>query len=208
MIDHIIFTVSDLSRSKAFYEQALAPLGMKATPEFPWGPTKARGVGFGGEDKEFFIVEGPPIKPPFHIAFRAATRAEVKAFYAAALRLAGATMARRVKRRTSCRLFRGLRLRSGWSQHRSGLSRAGIARTPRMVSPFSAFLGVIGVARSLLWFRLYLIAPRCSTAKHSSRVAIPAHRPSKYECGSHLIPFTPFRLFESQTAFAIFFLRG
>ena len=89
MIDHIIFTVSDLSRSKAFYEQALAPLGMKATPEFPWGPTKARGVGFGGEDKEFFIVEGPPIKPPFHIAFRAATRAEVKEFYANALAAGG-----------------------------------------------------------------------------------------------------------------------
>ena len=38
MIDHIIFTVRDLDRSKAFYEKALAPLGMTATPEFPWGP--------------------------------------------------------------------------------------------------------------------------------------------------------------------------
>jgi len=89
MIDHIIFTVSDLSRSKAFYEQALAPLGMKATPEFPWGPAQVRGVGFGGEDKEFFIVEGSPIKPPFHVAFRAATRAEVKVFYAAAIAAGG-----------------------------------------------------------------------------------------------------------------------
>jgi catechol 2,3-dioxygenase-like lactoylglutathione lyase family enzyme len=89
MIDHIIFTVSDLDRSKAFYEQALAPLGMKATPEFPWGPAEARGVGFGGEDKEFFLIEGTPVKPPFHVAFRATTRAEVKAFHKAALSAGG-----------------------------------------------------------------------------------------------------------------------
>ena len=41
MIDHMIFTVRDLGRSKAFYEKALAPLGMTATPEFPWGPKQA-----------------------------------------------------------------------------------------------------------------------------------------------------------------------
>ena len=29
MLDHIGFAVSDLARSKAFYEQALAPLGIE-----------------------------------------------------------------------------------------------------------------------------------------------------------------------------------
>jgi catechol 2,3-dioxygenase-like lactoylglutathione lyase family enzyme len=43
MIDHTIFTVRNLSQSKAFYEQALAPLGMTAMPEVPLGPKQARG---------------------------------------------------------------------------------------------------------------------------------------------------------------------
>jgi len=60
MIDHVIVTVSDFDRSKAFYERALAPLGMTPTAEFPWGPAQARGVGFGREDKEFFVVQGSP----------------------------------------------------------------------------------------------------------------------------------------------------
>ena len=89
MIDHVIVTVSDLAKSKAFYERALAPLAMKTTPEFPWGATGARGVGFGGEDIEFFVVEGSPIKPPIHVAFRAATRAEVQAFHREALAAGG-----------------------------------------------------------------------------------------------------------------------
>ena len=75
MIDHVILTISDLDRSKAFYERALAPLRVTATPEFPWGSTQARGVGFGGEDKVFFVVEGSPIQSPIHLAFRGATRA-------------------------------------------------------------------------------------------------------------------------------------
>ena len=89
MIDHLIVTVSDFGRSKTFYERALAPLGITVTAEFPWGPARARGVGFGGEDKEFFIVEGSPIKPPIHVAFRAATRAEVQAFHREALAAGG-----------------------------------------------------------------------------------------------------------------------
>ena len=89
MIDHLIVTVRDFDRSKAFYERALATLGMTPTEEFPWGATQARGVGFGGEDKEFFVVEGSAIAPPIHIAFRAATRAEVKAFHSEGLAAGG-----------------------------------------------------------------------------------------------------------------------
>ena len=89
MIDHLIVTVSDFDRSKAFYERALAPLRVMATPEFPWGPAQARGVGFGGEDKEFFLVQGSPITPPIHVAFRAATRAAVQAFHREALAAGG-----------------------------------------------------------------------------------------------------------------------
>jgi catechol 2,3-dioxygenase-like lactoylglutathione lyase family enzyme len=58
---------------------------MMPTAEFPRGPRQAPGVGFGGEDKEFFVVQGSPIKPPLHVAFRAATRADVQAFHREAL---------------------------------------------------------------------------------------------------------------------------
>ena len=89
MIDHLIVTVSEFERSKAFYERALAPLGMTAKAEFPSGPPQARGVGFGGEDNELFVVEGSPIKPPVHVAFRAPTRTEVRAFHRDALAAGG-----------------------------------------------------------------------------------------------------------------------
>lgn len=85
MIDHLIITVSEFERSRDFYRMALQPLGFKATPEFAWGPNKARGVGFGGEDMEFFVVEGLAIKPAVHVAFRATSRQEVRAFYEAAI---------------------------------------------------------------------------------------------------------------------------
>jgi catechol 2,3-dioxygenase-like lactoylglutathione lyase family enzyme len=89
MIDHVIVTVSSFDRSKVFYEQALAPLGMTASPEFRWGPTQARGVGFGADDKEFFVVEGSTIQPPIHVAFRAPARAAVTAFHRGALAAGG-----------------------------------------------------------------------------------------------------------------------
>src|SRR3979409_2300573 len=89
MIDHVIITVSDLESSKAFYGKALAAIGYKASPEYLSGSTGTKGVGFGGEDLEFFIVQGPVIKPPFHVAFRVASRAQVTAFYEAAIAAGG-----------------------------------------------------------------------------------------------------------------------
>jgi len=65
MIDHIIISVSNLETSKAFYRKALAAIGYETSPEYISGSTKTKGVGFGGEDLEFFIVHGPVIKPPF-----------------------------------------------------------------------------------------------------------------------------------------------
>src|SRR6267142_4626212 len=89
MIDHIIISVSDLETSKAFYRKALAAIGYKTPPAYVSGSTKTRGVGFGGEDLEFFIVQGPAIKPALHIAFRVSNRAKVEAFYKAALAAGG-----------------------------------------------------------------------------------------------------------------------
>ncbi|MBI2482748.1 VOC family protein [Candidatus Uhrbacteria bacterium] len=90
MIDHVTLHVSNLDRSAAFYEQALAPLGYK---RFPGDFDGA--AGFGASDPEdasghlWMFAEGNLVKiTEVHIAFAAKDEAMVRAFYDAAL-LAG-----------------------------------------------------------------------------------------------------------------------
>jgi catechol 2,3-dioxygenase-like lactoylglutathione lyase family enzyme len=92
-LDHVTLVVSDFARSKAFYEKALAPLGIQKLMEF------GQGCGFGRDQKpEFWIAQGPTsfqkleqlrIITPTHVAFAARSRAEVEAFYKAALAAGG-----------------------------------------------------------------------------------------------------------------------
>ena len=91
MIDHTGISVSDLTRSKAFYRAALKPLGYELLAEFPRQVTGTSDVaGFGVPPKpDFWIAQGAPNKPPLHIAFRVGERALVDAFYAAALAAGG-----------------------------------------------------------------------------------------------------------------------
>jgi catechol 2,3-dioxygenase-like lactoylglutathione lyase family enzyme len=85
MLDHITFTVRDLSRSKGFYTQALAPLGYAIRADY------GEICGIGPEGKPaFWLKAGPVPTSPTHLAFKSADRAAVDAFYAAAL-AAGAT---------------------------------------------------------------------------------------------------------------------
>jgi GNAT superfamily N-acetyltransferase/catechol 2,3-dioxygenase-like lactoylglutathione lyase family enzyme len=91
-IDHLSLGVNDLARAKAFYDAALAPLGLvphvKIPSEVGYGPP-------GDEPLEGFAVyigfENPaerrPVAPSagFHLALRAPSRTAVRAFYAAAL---------------------------------------------------------------------------------------------------------------------------
>lgn len=92
ILDHMGLRVRDYARSKAFYEQALAPLGIRVVMEF--GPN----CGFGRDGKPDFWIGGPP-EPgagdaaaimPIHVAFVADSRADVDAFYQAALAAGGA----------------------------------------------------------------------------------------------------------------------
>jgi catechol 2,3-dioxygenase-like lactoylglutathione lyase family enzyme len=90
MLDHVGIEVSNYERSKAFYEAALAPLGVKLLMEF--GSATA---GF-GEDTEqgpkpyFWInARGRPIVSGAHLAFAAGDRETVDAFHAAALAAGG-----------------------------------------------------------------------------------------------------------------------
>jgi catechol 2,3-dioxygenase-like lactoylglutathione lyase family enzyme len=86
MLDHAGFAVSDYERSKAFYAQALAPLGITLLME-PMG----QAAGFGKDGKPFFWVEmrGAAVTGRLHIAFRVDSRAAVDAFHAAALEAGG-----------------------------------------------------------------------------------------------------------------------
>ena len=89
-IDHISVGVSNMQRSKSFYDAALAPLGM--SPVYPVEINgKLVGVGYGvGENATFWIqlplngqaaTQGNGV----HIAFRAEHRAGVDDFFLAAL---------------------------------------------------------------------------------------------------------------------------
>ncbi len=91
MIDHTGVTVSDLKKSKAFYETALASIGYALIVELPASVTGHTDVaGFGEPPKpDFWISSGSPNKPPIHIAFRVPSRAKVDAFYQAAMAAGG-----------------------------------------------------------------------------------------------------------------------
>ena len=91
MIDHTGVAVSNFEKSKAFYAAALAPLGYAKLMEFPASVTGSSDVaGFGEPGKaDFWINSGTPNQPPIHIAFRAASRALVDAFYQAAIQAGG-----------------------------------------------------------------------------------------------------------------------
>ena len=91
MIDHIGFAVSDIERSKAFYVEALKPLGIGVLVEVTAEQTGADAhAGFGKDNKAFFwIGGGAKPKGGTHVAFTAKTRAHVDSFYRAALAAGG-----------------------------------------------------------------------------------------------------------------------
>jgi catechol 2,3-dioxygenase-like lactoylglutathione lyase family enzyme len=86
VLDHMGFAVRDYARSKAFYEQALAPLGLTLLME-PMGEA----AGFGEHGKPSFWIEarGRPVEGRLHVAFVAESRDTVDAFYQAALKAGG-----------------------------------------------------------------------------------------------------------------------
>jgi catechol 2,3-dioxygenase-like lactoylglutathione lyase family enzyme len=87
-ISHAKLPVGDLGRSRAFYAAALAPFGWRLVWEKP--PVFEFGTGDGGEDDGPLALEvtEAPIAP-CHIAFTATSRAQVDAFFAAAIAAGG-----------------------------------------------------------------------------------------------------------------------
>src|SRR5262245_56183431 len=86
MLDHIYLNVSDYERSRSFYEQALAPLGVSLV--FEREPNTAA---FGREGRPQLFNTDPrgPTPETIHVAFSSPDRATVNAFHTAALGAGG-----------------------------------------------------------------------------------------------------------------------
>ena len=84
-LDHVGLDVSDYDASKAFYDKALAPLGLKLMME----PIER--VGGYGDDFPFFWIaqRGRGSDSGVHVAFRVENRETVDAFHEAALAAGG-----------------------------------------------------------------------------------------------------------------------
>lgn len=84
IIDHVGLAVSNYERSKTFFSQALAPLGIEVVMEIQgWA-----GLGRAGKP-EFWFGQHVAPQRPMHIAFAAQTREQVRAFHEAGLRAGG-----------------------------------------------------------------------------------------------------------------------
>ena|SRR5262252_3593603 len=83
MIEHVSLRCSDSRASRAFYEQALAPLGYSVDREY------GDAFGFAHRGRhDFWVTEGE-VGTPTHLAFQADAPAAVDAFYKAALAAGG-----------------------------------------------------------------------------------------------------------------------
>jgi catechol 2,3-dioxygenase-like lactoylglutathione lyase family enzyme len=89
MIHHIDFAVTDFERSRAFYVDALAPLGIGLVVDIERDNGR-RLAGFGlSPDPTFWIRTGNGIGGRLHVAFLANSRGAVDGFHEAALRAGG-----------------------------------------------------------------------------------------------------------------------
>lgn len=90
ILDHIGFPVADYERSVDFYTKSLAPLGIRLLKEVRLSEDGKEGyAGFGRERPQFWIGTGKKLEGRLHVAFAAASRQQVQAFYAAALAAGG-----------------------------------------------------------------------------------------------------------------------
>jgi catechol 2,3-dioxygenase-like lactoylglutathione lyase family enzyme len=86
-LDHVTIGVSDLARSRAFYERALAPLGLTETLTSEVLPNE---VEFGdGERHPLAISTDYRVGAPVHVAFAAQSVEQVQAFHEQALAAGG-----------------------------------------------------------------------------------------------------------------------
>lgn len=84
MFDPVVFGVSDYPTSKAFFLEALAPIGMAVLSE---GPS---GIELSADGKTSLCIFQTDVKPAhLHLAFVARNREQVEAFHRAAIKAGG-----------------------------------------------------------------------------------------------------------------------
>jgi catechol 2,3-dioxygenase-like lactoylglutathione lyase family enzyme len=84
MFDHVVFGVSNYAASKAFYLEALEPLGVEVVAE------NQLGVELSSDGKTSLCMHPTEQKPAkLHLAFRAGNRQQVDDFYRKALTAGG-----------------------------------------------------------------------------------------------------------------------
>ena len=100
MIDHTGLVVSDLAAARRFYDAVAGALGLGTRDIAPGGAPVAFVLGRSAEQPLPYLWIGTPIpsywpegarvgQNPQHVAFAAASRAQVQAFHAAALAAGG-----------------------------------------------------------------------------------------------------------------------
>src|SRR5262245_8986150 len=105
MLDHIGFVVRDYAKSVGFYEQALAPLGVRPLQHLVPGEDGYAGTmrwtAFGSERPQLWLGEGMPAfwteghvpgRTPMHLALAAPDRSAVDGFHRAALAAGGSDL--------------------------------------------------------------------------------------------------------------------
>jgi catechol 2,3-dioxygenase-like lactoylglutathione lyase family enzyme len=92
MLDHVSLGVSDINRSRRFYDSVLRPLGLVRIVDFGAGRGSDYGAAPGSPGVEFTITRETEVRTPIpgaHICFRAPDRAAVDAFHTVALACGG-----------------------------------------------------------------------------------------------------------------------
>jgi catechol 2,3-dioxygenase-like lactoylglutathione lyase family enzyme len=93
-LDHATIVASDFAASLAFYDAALGALGLVRAAEFgdeeeEDADVEAAGWGSAGGGVMLWVVSGAAATSRVHVAFRAASRGDVEAFFAAAVAAGG-----------------------------------------------------------------------------------------------------------------------
>ena len=88
MLDHASLGVTNIDRSRRFYDAVLRPLGLVRIVDFGSGRGSDYGAAPSSPGVEFTITQEADVKTPIagtHLCFRAPSREAVDLFYSAAL---------------------------------------------------------------------------------------------------------------------------
>ena len=117
MFDHIMLRTQQFDVMTAFYEKALAPLGIKKLMAFDGA------AGFGRDAPGLWISKSSEPRSSVHLALSSPDRSAVRAFHNEALAAGRERQWRSRTARLRPELLRRLRHRPGRQQHRSGQPR-------------------------------------------------------------------------------------